>query len=143
MLLAFALVASVLFLIIGLIGFAHAVQHPLDLGKFSYNKQKLVLCAINVTFAICILVSYLINPESEKTIVILLICQLVVGFMYETVLSVICRKQYYRNLVSEIERLDLDVNEDIAELRRKLMADSDLSCSIKDLEKAISLMTKE
>ena len=138
MIFALALGCSIVFLLLELIGFASAVRYPINLGKFTYKMQRIVLCALNIIFAVCILVVYIINPNIEITICILLFTQIIVGFVYITVLSGLCRKQFFNNIIDEIKRLNLDINEDIIVLRRKLMANSELSCSMEELNKIIN-----
>ena len=138
MIFALALVCSILFLLLEFIGFASAVRYPVDLGKFTYKMQRIVICVLDIIFAVSILVVYLVNPNTEITICILLFSQIIVGLVYITILSSLCRKQYFNNIIHEIERLNLDINEDIIDLRRKLFENSEVSCSISDLTKIIN-----
>ena len=138
MIFAVTLVVSILFLLFELLAFASAVRYPVDLGKFTYNLQRIVLCVLDIIFAVCILVAYLVNPNNEITMCILLFGQIIVGFVYIIILSSLCRKKHFNNIIDEIKRLNLDINEDIIELRRKLMANSELWCSMEDLNKIIN-----
>lgn len=76
-------------------------------------------------------------------ICVVLLCQVIIGFVYICTLNVICRKKYFIGIKDEILRLNIDINEDIADLRRKLMENSELSCSVADLKKAIEHIKKD
>jgi len=140
-LLILGLGCSIIFTLLELIGFAAAVQYPIDLGKFTYHKQKLILLLVDIIFAISILIVYLLQPTAELIIAIVVSLQLLMGVIYISILSILCKKKFYRNIVDEIQRLDLDIEEDLIELRRKLMEHSDIFCSVQDLQKAINMFS--
>lgn len=140
MLLLLGIGFSVFLLLFELICFASAVRYPCDLKNFSYRTQRIVLCIIDLTFTIGILIVCLLQPTAKLPIVILLLAQLVVGSTYIIMLNILCTKKFFHNIAEEIKRLNLDVDQDLIELRRQLMSNSDISCSIKDLQKAINLI---
>lgn len=140
MLLVFGLVGSFLLLVMEMLGFSATVQHSINLGKFTYRKQKLVLCIIDIFLALSMLVTYFLQPTDELIIIILFFIQIIIGFIYTSVLNILCKRRFIHNIVEEIQHLNLDVNEDLIVLRRLLMEQSDISCSIKELQKALDLI---
>ena len=142
MIFAVALCASVLFIVLQFIGYIGAVQHPVNFGKFSFNKQRILCCSISFLFTVGIIVSYLVNPSLDILMLILPLSQFIVGAVYIAILNPLCRKKYLRNIADEIVRLNLDISDDVVVIRRKLMESSDISCSIKDVSLAIDLVRK-
>lgn len=142
MLLGLALGGSILILIVEMLGFPSAVRKPIDLRKFTYGRQRLVLCVIDILFILSILITYLLQPTAELLIIILFFVQIIVGFIYTEVLSFLCKKKYLCNVADEIIKLNLDLDQDIIELRRNLMENSEISCSVLELKKAIELISK-
>lgn len=142
MLLALSLCASMLFIFLQYIGYAGAVGHPVDLGKFSFNKQRILCCLISFIFTVGIVVTYLVDPSLDILMLILPLSQFIVGSVYIAILNPLCRKRYLKNIADEIVRLNLDISEDVVVLRRQLMDRSDISCSVKDLSRAIELVVR-
>lgn len=93
-----ALCASVLLLVLQFIGYVGAVRYPVDLGKFTFNKQRLLCCSISFLFTIGIIVSYL--ADSSLYILMLLppLSQFIFGAVYIAILSPLCRKKYLWNI---------------------------------------------
>jgi len=125
-----------------MIGFASAVQYPMDLGKFSYKTQRLILCLIDIALTLCILIAFLINPKSDIIICIVFFCQVIIGFIYISTLNILCRRQHFTNIKKEILRLNLDINKDEVVIRRELMENSEISCSVNDVKKALDYIKK-
>ena len=140
MLFVLALCASILFIILQFIGYAGAVGHPVNFGRFSFNKQRILCCSISFLFTIGIIAAYLADPTLDMLMLILPMSQFIVGAVYLAILAPLCRKKYLKNIADEIVRLNLDVSEDVIILRRKLMENSDISCSIKELSLAIGMI---
>lgn len=142
MLLAVTLGSSIIFLLLEMIGFASAVQNPMNLGKFTYKKQRLILCIVNIAFTLCILIVFLINSEFDMIVRIVFFCQVIVGFVYIGTLNIICRRKHLSDIKEEIFKLNLDINVDLIILRRQLMEQSDIFCSIKELNKVVNVLSQ-
>lgn len=142
LLLAIVLSCSILLLLLEMLGFASAVQYPIDLGKFTYVKQRIVLSIFNIFCTVCILITYLLQPTAELVFVVLLSGQLVLGSIYMSILNILCKKRFLYNIVNELQKLNLNINENMILLRRQLMENSDLFCSIKELKQAVELVKR-
>ena len=105
--------------------------------NFNSKKQLSVSITINSLFLIAIVIIGICLPNYYIICCLLSLAQLFFDVIYISVLRMVGENTFRQRTIDEILKLYIDITDDPIEIRRKLMENSDLSYSIKDIEIAV------